>query len=105
MGTIFQVPWAKAEDRWPGDFFALLERKGFTSVALALTDDAVPLSDPALKEPLHEALFFGSEGYGLSDEVLSRCDRHAIIPMSHGVDSLNVAASSAVTFWELCARR
>lgn len=105
MGTIFQVPWAKAEGRWPGDFFGLLERKSFTSVALALTDDAVPLSDPALKEPLHEALFFGSEGYGLSEAVLSRCDRHAIIPMSHGVDSLNVAASSAVTFWELCARR
>lgn len=105
MGTIFQVPWAKAEGEWPESLFALLARYGFSSVALALTDDAVPLSDPALKEPAREALFFGSEGYGLSEEALSRCDRHAIIPMSHGVDSLNVAASSAVTFWELCAKR
>ncbi len=104
MGTIFQVPWAKAEGVWPDTLFALLDSRGFSSISLALTADALPISDPCLKEPAREALFFGSEGYGLSEAVLGRT-RHAIIPMSHGVDSLNVAASSAVAFWELCAKQ
>lgn len=104
MGTIFQVPWAKAEGVWPDALFDILDSKGFSNIALALMDDALPISDPRLKEPARGALFFGSEGYGLSEAVLRRT-RHAIIPMSHGVDSLNVAASSAVAFWELCAKQ
>lgn len=105
MGTIFKMEWAKAEGPWPDALFALLERHGFESIALALTDDALPLQDPVLKKPAREALFFGCEGYGLERSVLERCRWHAIIPMERGVDSLNVAASSAVAFWELCANK
>lgn len=105
MGTVFQLPWASAPRPWPQATFDALRADGFTSVALALDECAVRLDDPALTDSGRVALFFGSEGTGLSDGVLSAVDRSAIIPMSRGVDSLNVAASSAVAFWELCARR
>lgn len=105
MGTVFQLPWAPAPRPWPQATFDALRADGFTSVALALDECAVRLDDPALTDSGRVALFFGSEGTGLSDDVLSAVDRSAIIPMSRGVDSLNVAASSAVAFWELCARR
>lgn len=105
MGTVFQLPWAPAPRPWPQATFDALRADGFTSVALALDEHAVHLDDPALTDSGRVALFFGSEGTGLSDDVLSAVDRSAIIPMSRGVDSLNVAASSAVAFWELCARR
>ena len=105
MGTVFQLPWAPAPRPWPQATFDVLRADGFTSVALALDEHAVRLDDPALTDSGRVALFFGSEGTGLSDDVLSAVDRSAIIPMSRGVDSLNVAASSAVAFWELCARR
>lgn len=105
MGTVFQLPWAPAPLPWPQATFDALRADGFTSVALALGEHAVRLDDPALTDSGRVALFFGSEGTGLSDDVLSAVDRSAIIPMSRGVDSLNVAASSAVAFWELCARR
>lgn len=105
MGTVFQLPWAPAPRPWPQATFDALRADGFTSVALALGEHAVRLDDPALTDSGRVALFFGSEGTGLSDDVLSAVDRSAIIPMSRGVDSLNVAASSAVAFWELCARR
>ncbi|WP_347711825.1 TrmH family RNA methyltransferase [Olsenella uli] len=105
MGTVFQLPWAPAPRPWPQATFDALRADGFTSVALALDEHAVRLDDPALTDSGRVALFFGSEGTGLSDDVLSAVDRSAIIPMSRGVDSLNVAASSAVAFWELCARR
>ena len=105
MGTVFQLPWAPAPRPWPQATFDALRADGFTSVALALDERAVRLDDPALTDSGRVALFFGSEGTGLSDDVLSAVDRSAIIPMSRGVDSLNVAASSAVAFWELCARR
>ncbi|ADK68154.1 tRNA/rRNA methyltransferase (SpoU) [Olsenella uli DSM 7084] len=105
MGTVFQLPWAPAPRPWPQATFDALRADGFTSVALALDECAVRLDDPALADSGRVALFFGSEGTGLSDDVLSAVDRSAIIPMSRGVDSLNVAASSAVAFWELCARR
>ena len=105
MGTVFQLPWAPAPRPWPQATFDALRADGFTSVALVLDEHAVRLDDPALTDSGRVALFFGSEGTGLSDDVLSAVDRSAIIPMSRGVDSLNVAASSAVAFWELCARR
>nr|WP_314783529.1 RNA methyltransferase [Olsenella uli] len=105
MGTVFQLPWAPAPRPWPQATFDALRADGFTSVALVLDEHAVRLDDPALTDSGRVALFFGSEGTGLSDDVLSVVDRSAIIPMSRGVDSLNVAASSAVAFWELCARR
>ncbi len=105
MGNVFKIPWAQVgQDRWPEAFFHELRACGFESYALALVDDAVPLSDPVLKTAPKRALFFGNEGRGLSRGVLERCDRRVIIPMAQGVDSLNVAASSAVAFWELFAR-
>lgn len=105
MGNVFKIAWAKAEeDSWPDAFFDELHEQGFSSFALALEDDAVRLDDPKLKLPEKRALFFGNEGSGLSQGVLERCDCHVIIPMALGVDSLNVAASSSVAFWELFAR-
>ncbi|MBP3884192.1 MAG: RNA methyltransferase [Olsenella sp.] len=104
MGTVFQVPWAVAEGSWPESVFGQLERLGFGTVALALDDRALRLDDPSLAGRDRLALFFGTEGTGLTQGVLERVDETVIIPMSHGVDSLNVAASSAVAFWELCAK-
>lgn len=102
MGTVFQVPWATASGSWPKDTMSMLREQGFVSLALALDETAVSLSDPSLKKYDKLALCFGSEGWGLSKDVLAEVDQKVIIPMTHGVDSLNVAASSAVTFWELC---
>lgn len=102
MGTVFTVPWARAaEGEWPRGILGLLRREGFACYAMALEPDAVPLDDPSLLVAEKRALLFGSEGYGLSRAALDACDRSVIIPMAHGVDSLNVAASSAVAFWQL----
>ena len=106
IGNTFRLPWAQAEpDAWPGATVAALRDAGFACYALALEDDAVSLCEPSLKTAEKRALFFGNEGAGLSRAVLDACDRHVIISMARGVDSLNVAASSAVAFWELFARR
>lgn len=102
MGTVFQVPWARADEAdWPKATFGLLRREGFSVFAMALEPDAVPIDDPSLAECGKRALLFGCEGYGLSRAALDEADRSVIIPMSNGVDSLNVAASSAVAFWQL----
>lgn len=102
MGTVFQVPWARADkDDWPHATFDLLRERDFSVLAMALEPDAMPIDDPSLLSVERRALVFGSEGFGLSHEALDACDRSVIIPMSHGVDSLNVAASSAVAFWQL----
>ena len=103
MGTFFSVPWARAKkDDWPEATIGALRERGFSVLALALEPDAVPLDEPSLTEGSgRRALLFGSEGYGLSRRALDACDRSVIIPMAHGVDSLNVAASSAVAFWQL----
>ena len=105
MGTVFQVPWTRigSEARvWPHDGLACLHDAGFTCAAMALTDDSVSLDDPALLQIERLAIFMGTEGAGLKVKTIKGCDRAIRIPMAHGVDSLNVAAASAVAFWQLC---
>lgn len=96
MGSVFLVPWT-----WI-DSPAQLREYGFTTVALALTDNSVPINSEELKKKNRLALVLGTEGDGLASDVIAEADYVARIPMSHGVDSLNVAAASAVAFWELC---
>ena len=105
MGTVFQVPWTRIGDTarsWPSDGLEILHDKGFACAAMALTDDSVSLDDPALAEIDRLALFMGTEGDGLGARTIAGCDMAVRIPMAHGVDSLNVAAASAVAFWQLC---
>ena len=97
MGTVFQVPWARLET-WPdGGLHAL----GFKTAAMALTDDSVSIDDPALMAEPKLAIVLGTEGDGLAPDTIARCDYTVRIPMARGVDSLNVAAASAVAFWQL----
>lgn len=107
MGTVFQVPWTRigtTKEDWPGAGLELLHRLGFKAAALALSHDSVTLDDPQLKAEEKLALVLGTEGDGLAAETIAQCDYTVLIPMQHGVDSLNVAAASAVAFWELRAR-
>ena len=104
MGTVCQVPWAHAPAPWPYALVNLLKEEGFAVYSLALEENARPLGTPGLELPGRLALFFGTEGYGLSKPVIEASDATVIIPMSNEVDSLNVAASSAVAFWELFAK-
>ena len=97
MGTVFQVPWTRIGE----DAHANL---GFKTAAFALTDNSVSLDDPALNAEERLALVFGTEGDGLAHDTIARCDYTVRIPMARGVDSLNVAAASAVAFWQLRAR-
>ncbi len=98
MGTIFQVPWTFL----PKDAeFEALKECGFKTVAMALRNDTKDIDDPELHSCEKLAVFLGAEGDGLLPETISACDYCVKIPMSHGVDSLNVAAASAVAFWEL----
>ena len=99
MGTVFQVPWAYLPQDWP----ALLKKMGFTTAAMALTDDSVSIDDPVLEQE-KLAVVLGTEGDGLAESTIAACDYTVKIPMYHGVDSLNVAAASAVAFWELRSR-
>lgn len=105
MGTVFQIPWCyvprKAKEIRPNHINVLLHQNGFFTVAMALRDDTLALTDPSLKSHAKLAIFLGSEGNGLSPETIAGCDATVRIPMAHGVDSLNVAAASAVAFWEL----
>ncbi|MDD6201164.1 MAG: RNA methyltransferase [Firmicutes bacterium] len=100
MGTVFQVPWTYLEEDWLRDLRAM----GFRTAAMALSDDSVSIADPALAAEEKLAVVLGSEGDGLAPSTIARCDYTVRIPMAHGVDSLNVAAASAVAFWELRAR-
>ena len=107
MGTVFQVPWTYLGSdaaQWPEDGLAQLKEAGFATAAMALTDDSCAVDDPRLKAIDKLAIILGTEGYGLSHETIAQCDYTVKIPMSHGVDSLNVAAASAVAFWEMRAR-
>ena len=102
MGTVFQVPWTRVEaGAWPAACADELRARGFSLSALALADDALPIDDPGLDLGQRRALFFGCEGWGLTKAALAACDQALIIPMARGLDSLNVAASSAVAFWQL----
>lgn len=107
MGTVFQVPWTRIgtteEDAWPAKGLDFLRTLGFKSAALALSDDSIALDNPVLKQCEKLALILGTEGDGLSSHTIAACDYTVRIPMAHGVDSLNVAAASAVAFWELRA--
>jgi tRNA G18 (ribose-2'-O)-methylase SpoU len=102
MGTVFQVPWARLES-WPQDLKALKDH-GFTVAALELTEDAEDVDVVAARNPDKLALVLGTEGAGMSAGTLAAVDLAVKIPMRNGVDSLNVAAASAVAFWELRAR-
>lgn len=104
MGTVCQVPWCHAPEPWPYALIDLLREEGYSIYSLALEEDAKSLKTPGLKVPERLALFFGTEGYGLSKPVIEGSDATVVIPMSNEVDSLNVAASSAVAFWELFAK-
>ena len=100
MGTVFQIPWCFVEEDWQEQ----LKRLGYKTAALALTDNSVSITDEQLRCEEKLALVLGSEGDGLADHTIASCDYTVKIPMYHGVDSLNVAAASAVAFWELRSR-
>ena len=107
MGTVFQVPWTRLGSDpadWPERGLARLRELGFRTAAMALTDDALPIDHPALAAEARLAVVLGAEGDGLAQSTIARCDYTARIPMAHGVDSLNVAAASAVAFWQLRAK-
>jgi len=107
MGTVFQVPWTRiGKDRseWPQRGIERLRRMGFKTVAMALSDTAMRIDDPRLVSEDKLAIVMGTEGSGLAPDTIAGCDYTACIPMSHGVDSLNVAAASAVAFWQLRAQ-
>jgi tRNA G18 (ribose-2'-O)-methylase SpoU len=99
MGTVLQVPWTRIVS-WPRGIDELRDL-GFTVAALALTEDSMTLTEFVSEKNGKVAVVFGSEGYGLTDRAIALCDRVVRIPMSHGVDSLNVAASAAVTLYAL----
>ena len=103
MGTVFQVPWTYF-DAWPEEGLAQLHKSGFKTAAMALSDHSVPIDHPPLREEDRLAIVLGTEGDGLADSTIAACDYTVRIPMSHQVDSLNVAAASAVAFWELRVR-
>lgn len=100
MGTVFQIPWTFTGD-WPGEGMEQLSRLGFRTAAMALSDDSVSIDDRRLMAEEKLAVILGSEGDGLTETTIARCDYTVKIPMYHGVDSLNVAAASAVAFWQL----
>jgi len=106
MGTVFQVPWAVlggAPGDWPQKGLERLRAMGFYTAAMALREDAVPIDDPALAGTDRLAVVLGTEGDGLAPSTVAACDAAVKIPMARGVDSLNVAAASAVAFWQLGA--
>ncbi len=104
MGTVFQIPWTYFDtqtDCWPQIGIQTLHNLGFKTVAMALTEDSVNIDDPQLMSEDKLAIVLGTEGDGLADSTIADCDYTVCIPMSHGVDSLNVAAASAIAFWQL----
>jgi len=100
MGSVFLVPWTWIEE----PVTPHLHQLDFTTAAMALSDDSIPLDDPELKKVPRLAIIMGTEGDGLAHEVITAADHVVRIPMQHGVDSLNVAAAAAVAFWELRQR-
>ncbi len=107
MGTVFQIPWARIGNTpadWPHPGIERLRELGFKTAAMALSDNSVSIDDPQLAAEDKLAIVLGTEGDGLSGITIADCDYTVKIPMAHGVDSLNVAAASAVAFWELRVR-
>ena len=107
MGTVFQVPWTyigSDHTHWPHPGLERLKALGFRTAAMALSDRSVSIEDPTLMAEERLAIILGTEGDGLAAETIAHCDYTVRIPMAHGVDSLNVAAASAVAFWQLRAR-
>ena len=104
MGTVFQIPWTFIGSEmadWPGPGMEKLRQLGFKTAAMALRSDSISIDDPVLLEEEKLAIVLGSEGDGLTNDTIADCDYTVLIPMYHGVDSLNVAAASAVAFWQL----
>lgn len=106
MGTVFQIPWTKVPKQlsWPEEGLEFLKKFGFRTAAMALCEDSVSIDDERLKREEKLAVILGTEGDGLAGKTIADCDYTVKIPMSHGVDSLNVAAASAVAFWQLGRR-
>ena len=107
MGTVFQIPWTRIgenKEQWPQPGLQWLRDLGFITAAMALSDEAVTIEDENLMAEEKLAIILGTEGDGLSDQTIAQCDYTVCIPMSHDVDSLNVAAASAVAFWQLRVR-
>ena len=107
MGTVFQIPWTYFDKKssWPEEGMKSIQDLGFKTVAMALRDDSFSIDDPKLLAEEKLAVVLGTEGDGLASQTIADCDYTVKIPMSHGVDSLNVAAASAVAFWELGRKR
>lgn len=103
MGTVFQIPWTyfPEDASWPEEGMKLLKESGFKTVSMALRNDSVEINDPVLHAEERLAVILGTEGEGLVSTTIADSDYTVKIPMSHGVNSLNVAAASAVAFWEL----
>ena len=104
MGTVFQVPWTYLsgdDSSWPHPGIEVLKELGFKTAAMALCDESVSIDDEKLMSEEKLAIILGTEGDGLATATIADCDYTVKIPMSHGVDSLNVAAASAVAFWQL----
>lgn len=104
MGTVFQVPWGQLGETpadWPEKGMDILHSLGFKTAAMALSDRSVSIDDEQLAKEPKLAIVLGTEGNGLAAGTIASCDYTVKIPMSHGVDSLNVAAASAVAFWQL----
>ncbi|MDO5799998.1 MAG: RNA methyltransferase [Eubacteriales bacterium] len=107
MGTVFQIPWTYFDKKssWPEKSMKVIQDMGFKTVAMALREDSYSIDDPQLLAEEKLAVILGTEGDGLASTTIADCDYTVMIPMSHGVDSLNVAAASAVAFWELGRKR
>ena len=103
MGTVFQIQWARIDD-WHATGVPQLHEYGFKTAAMALCDDSLPIDSPKLQAEHRLAIILGTEGDGLAARTIATCDYTVRIPMYHSVDSLNVAAASAVAFWELRKR-
>lgn len=104
MGTVFQIPWTYLDNETAeGDkhYISILQKSGFKTAAMALSDNSISIDDPKLLSEDKLAIILGTEGDGLAASTIAECDYTVKIPMSHGVDSLNVAAASAVAFWQL----
>lgn len=104
MGTVFQIPWtmlSKKEGVWPTQTVSALRELGFKTAAMALKEDSVGIDNRQLNAEDKLAIILGTEGDGLARDTIADCDYTVMIPMAHGVDSLNVAAAGAVAFWQL----